>query len=242
MKDNLELKKFEKEYVNGTYNLIEQKVFFNSKIMDIEDEIIIDNKSIQYYQIIDNNDDFGFGYQYYTKISKEKFEFLDVIVLKKSNHSITLLQQDDVDKMYNTKWSININSRNILREYLFAKVKEYRTFKTLKSSDFLNKNINASIYDYINNNILDRYMVSKTNLYIKYVNITDNSVISETIKQYNPKYDHSVKNDINYVKNANTLQSNTADVLSDIIINYSQTKPSTEYKFDYYYEIIFNKI
>ena len=242
MKDNLELKKFEKEYVNGTYNLIEQKVFFNSKIMDIEDEIIIDNKSIQYYQIIDNNDDFGYGYQYYIKTTKEKFEFLDVIVLKKNNHSITLLQQDDVDKMYNTKWSININTKNILREYLFAKIKEYRTFKTIKSSDFLNKNINTSIYDYINNNILDRYMVYKTNLYIKYINITDNSVISETIKQYDPKYDYSVKNANNYVKNANTLQLDTSDSLSNMIINYSQTKPSTEYKFDYYYEIIFRKI
>lgn len=243
MKDNLELKKFERENINGSFNLFEQKTFFNSKIMDIEDNIIIDDKSIQYYQVIDDNE-FGIGYQYKEmNQNKEGFILFDMINTKKENHIISLLQQSDVDKMYNTKWSITINVKNILREYLFSIIKKQRTFKSIKSENFINKNINQSIYTYIDNNLLDRYEISQTNLYVKYYNIKNNDVFVTTLlKQYNPLYDGDIKSDDTYVKNINIIQNNLTDSLANIIINYSQTKPSTEYKFDYYYEIIYKKI
>ena len=51
MKDNLMLEKYETESINGTFNLSEEKTFFNTKVMDIEDEVHIIDKSIQYFQV-----------------------------------------------------------------------------------------------------------------------------------------------------------------------------------------------
>lgn len=245
MRDNLQLKYFEKENVNGTYNLYEEATFFNSKIMDIEDEIIIDDKSIQYYQV-DEDKEIGIGYQYQDSqlsLYNEKFKLLDLVNLKLSNHTINLVQQTKIDLKSNTKWEIKIDARTILKEYLFANIKRRRTFKSLKPNNFTNKNINESIYDYISANLLDRYQVSNVNLYIKYIDIKDNSrFISQLLKQYDPQYKLEVNDDEYYVKNANIEQKNLTDFLAEVKLNYSQIKSSTDYKFDYYYEILYKKI
>lgn len=245
MKDNLRLKYFDTETVNGSFNLKEEATFFNSKIMDIEDEILISDKSIQYYHLKDVNTEnkLGEGYQYSEQNINEEFELLSMNTLKNEYHNIKLLQQNDIDAIYNTKWVLNIDVKNILREYLFARIKEARTFKSMSKFDFVNIDINQSLYNYINLNILDRYYVKEVLLYIDYVDIkTSNSNQNKTLLQYDPQYKGELK-DVQYlVKNANVEQNSGSDTLSEVRVNYSQVKSSTDYKFDYYYEILFEKI
>lgn len=254
MKENLILKQFTKENVNGTFNLLEEETFFGSKVMEIEDDIIINDKSVQYFQYfytpITSDDVTGQtlaknnGYQYF-ELSQfvEDLFILDVVDLKLNNHTIIKTQQNEIDEKNNTKWLINIDIKNTLKEYLFSKIKERRTFKSLKYTNFLNNNINESVYNYIIQNLLDRYEFNYIDFYIKYTNITSNTIYSNlTLKQYDPQFDSSIELLDNRVTNVNVEINNYIDSLAPVKINYFQTKPSTEYKFDYYFNIHFRKI
>lgn len=247
MKDNIQLKKFQTESVNGTFNIKNEKNYFCSVLMEIEDYITIDNSSIQYYQyqnIIDGDDTvYGNGFQSFEKKSDTEFNLLELYNLKLNNHSINLVKQSENDMNYNTKWKITINVKNILSEYLYAKIKEQRIFKCMRKDNFINKNINKSIYEYISINILDRYEIDKIDMYIKYYDINTNDRFnSETVKKYNPIYKLDVYNDTNLIKNMNIERKNTTDSLADVYVNYSQIKPSTDYVFYYYFNIIYKKI
>lgn len=254
MKENLILKKFIKEPVNGTFNLLEEISFFGAKIMDIEDNISITDHSVQYfqswYQVTDPNDSIqqelakSNGYQFYElNLFEEDLFILDTVALKFDNHTITKMQQNDLDNKYNTRWEIVVDIKTILREYLFAKIKEQRTFKSLKYSNFMNNNINESIRQYINLNLLDRYKFDGVDLYINYIDIKNNSVYNNlTLKQYDPVYDSSIELPENLVANANVQINNYIDPISTVRITYFQTMPSTNYKFEYYFNIKYQKI
>lgn len=247
MKDNIQLKKFDTETVNGTFNIKSEKNYFCSVLMEIEDSITIDNTSVQYYQFknTQNSEDsiHGKGYQSFDKKTDTEFNLLELYKLKNDNHTISLLNQTESDMNYNTKWKITMNVKNILSEYLFAKIKEQRIFKCMRKDDFINKNINKSIYEYISNNILDRYEVDRIDMYIKYYDINvDDKYNSETVKKYNPLYKLEIYEESNIVKNINIERKSVTDSLSDVYVNYSQTKPSTDYVFYYYFNIIYKKI
>ena len=128
-------------------------------------------------------------------------------------------------------------------EYLFGKIKEARTFKSLSYKKFNNNNINKSIYEYIDKNILDRYEFDSVELYIKYIDIKNNAVYTSLPhKQYDPKYNQSVEQEEYKVTNANMKLNLFLDKLAPIKINYYQTKPGLDYKFDYYFNVHFKKI
>lgn len=253
MKDNLQLKKFVTENINGTFNLLEESTIFGSKVMDIEDDIYINDKSIQYFQYFHEITSTGIteqelaknnGYQFYNfNQYEEDLYIMDVVALKDTYHTISKLQQSEIDNKLNTKWKITIKIKDILKEYLFAKIKEYRTFKALSYINFQNNNINDSIYNYININLLDRYKFDRLDLFINYINIKDNTIYSNLIlKQYDPKYNSAIELPGFKVTNINLETSNYLDLLADININYSQIKPSSDFKFDYYFNIYYKKI
>lgn len=254
MKENLILKKYKKEKVNGTFNLLEEETFFGCKAMEIEDSINIDDKGIQYYQYFYNINDINNtievekaknnGYQY-NEINEflESFFLLDTVDLKLKNHTIRKQHQTEIDEQNNTKWIIEIDTKNILIEYLFAKIKKRRTFRSIRYDNFINNDINNSIREYIKLNLLDRYKFSSLDFFVKYSDIRDNSIFDNNLlKQFDPLF----KSDINLLKykenNVNVKIENFIDSLANIEINYFQIKPSTRYKFDYYFNIHFVKI
>ncbi|NPV12883.1 MAG: hypothetical protein HPY57_14015 [Ignavibacteria bacterium] len=253
MKETLILKKFKKEPVYGTFNLLEEETFFGSKIMELEDQIIINDKSVQYFQYFFNalpGDITGQtlaknnGYQY-SQLNKlvETFYLLDMVDLKLQNHAIYKATQTSKDEKYNTKWVIDVNIKNILREYLFAKIKERRTFKSITHDRFLNKDINKSIYEYIDVNLLDRYSFQYIDFYIRYVDIKNNTVwLDTTFKQFDPQFRSDIELDEYKNQSVNVEIANFIDPLANLKINYFQTKPSTDYKFDYYFNIYYKKI
>jgi hypothetical protein len=238
MKENLILKQFETERVNGTYELEEFKWFFGSKMLEIEDEIIIDDKTIQY------SEEEKTGFQYYDSESRgvnEMFSTPNLNSLKEENNSISLLPQNETTLKNNTKWKIKINMKNIIINYIFYKLKESRTFKGLSKDNFLNKNINLSIKNYIKLNVVDRYKYKNIDLYIKYNNIEQSqNVLSETKLQFKTNFNPLIKEKTNLIKdyttNNESLRITTLDVL------YNQIRPSDKYNFDYYFDLYFEKI
>jgi len=254
MKDNLMLKKYATEVVKGSFNLLEEKSFFGSKVMDVEDEISITDISTQYFQYYyDVTDSTNLiqiekaknnGYQYQVlNTYQEKIYLLDVVQLKNDNHTITTGLQSKVDKIHNTKWEINIDIKNILTEYLFSKIKESRTFKSLSYDYFSNNNINKSIYEYISNNLLDRYEFSNIDFYVKYISIKNNIYSNFTLKQFDPMFNQVIELPEYKISNVNIVNiNNLIDKLVSIELNYFQTKSSSEYKFDWYYNLHFKKI
>ena len=220
---------FNKNNVYGTYNMVEESNFFGAKMLEIEDSILIGSQNIIYYQ----------------KANGEQLDFdtettLDSIIYsssedKKSNHKITI---DESQTKYNldnnTKWIIDIDIKKILSNYLFAELKRYRTFEGIKTDMTLYNDVNVAIKKYIEFNVLNRYKLSTIELYVNYTDLRNQNVLrykniwNENI--FKPEYK------LSKVQTVSDFNQNTLRVL------FNQEKPSSTYKFDYFFNLLFVKI
>jgi hypothetical protein len=238
MKSNMILKKYRTTDVKGTFNLRELSTFFGSKLIEIEDKIQINGLTIQYYQRASD------GFQFYdlaTLGGTESIFTLNLNELKAENHVVELFQQTEINLLNNTRWRFTIDLTKILTEYLFARLKERRTFKAIQSEDLFQKVINSAIYNYIDYNIIDRYRFTSIDFYVAYSNILTTQKVASSVKlQYDPQWNLNVKKNNNLVNNLNIVSNN--DNLGNLVFNYNQIKPSTDYRFDYYFELHFEKL
>lgn len=240
MKNNLILKKFSTNSVPGTMNQKELRTFFGGKIIYSEDNIYINNDSINFSQVVS---DINNGYQYYDVSlakNKEMNYYENLTDLKANNQSISLFSQNSTSLNNNTKWEITINGSAILKDYLFFKIKEQRVFKNIKSDEVYSNDINNAIYEYITANIFGRYRLNKIDFYVNYYDIKKQSIQDNIFLQYNPNFDVSV------YKSENLSNMNIAGFdpykFDLITIQYSQSKPSNQYSFNYYFDLNFTKI
>ena len=242
MKSNLILAQYQTTPVIGTFSTLEDKTFLGSKMLEIEDSIIIDTSYIQYSQFTGNTD--NLGYQYYIQdLVKESLSVLDLTTLKSDNHTINTDSQSDADYQNNTRWILNIDIKDILKQYLFAKIKENRTFRCIYFNDFTNKNINSSILEYIENNVLNRYKFTNIDFYVKYYEILINqNIYSQSFIKYNPKFDKNLRIDSNIIKTVSVKNYDNILTATNVTVSYNQTKPATQYKFDYYFDLNFVRI
>ena len=235
------LKKFTVTYVSGTVSEKEMRHVFGSKMIEIEDVITIDDKSIQYSDVI--TDDNNNGFQNFQYDSNEQIQIIDLYTLKNDYSNISLQSQSDLDKINNTKWVLNINVKKILQEYLFYKLKESRTFRCIYYEDLYGYNVNTFIKKYIDENILNRYQFDSVKLYVKYINLlSDNDIYSSIKLKYNPIFTRTANSNDNIIKNANIGEIDDILYLDNLEVYYNQTKKSTEYKFDYYFDIVYKKV
>jgi hypothetical protein len=240
MKNNLILKKFSTNSVPGTMNQKELRTFFGGKIIYSEDNIYINNDSINFSQVVS---DVNNGYQYYDVSlvkNKEVNYYENLTDLKANNQSISLFSQNSASLNNNTKWEITINGSTILKDYLFFKIKEQRVFKNINSDEVYSNDINNAIYEYINANIFGRYRLNKIDFYVNYYDIKTQSIQDNIYLQYNPNFD------VNVYKSENLSNMNIAGFdpykFDLITIQYSQSKPSNQYSFNYYFDLNFTKI
>jgi len=243
MKSNLILKKFDTEPVTGSMNIYDLRTFFGGKVAFIEDTININSDAIEFSYVYGGNQT---GYQYYDKDSTPEeweTEYIENLTdLKDNNHSISLLNQTDINLNTNTRWKIEIDARKILRDYLFFKFRESRIFQVIKYNELYNKGINSTIYNYINNNILNNYKFDSIDLYIVYSDIPKTQSIKKNILlQFEPNFTEDVYSITNKISNFNVVNVDEF-VFDNIIINYFQIKSSNVYKFDYYFDLNFIKI
>lgn len=222
------------EYYNnnvyGTFNMVEESNFFNAKMLEIEDSIKIENQDIIYYQ----------------KLNGEQIDFsiessLDSYVYSSSEDKLTnhTLVIDEAQTPYqlerNTKWLMHIDLKSILSNYLFATLKSFRTFEGVKNDMNRYNDVNVAMRNYINFNVLDRYQYKSIDLYISYTDLR-----SQNLLRYKNTWN------VNIPKNDTTkftkIQTETAYDYSSVTLTFNQDKPSSDYNFEYYFDILFEKI
>lgn len=234
------IQQYRKEPVIGTKTAKEIKSFFGTNLIDIEDEIVISDISIQYS---DRSSD---HYQYYdltTMVSEQETTMLRSLDdIKYENHSIDLyrLNYSDYD---NLQWNYVVKARNILKEYLFSRLKESRIMKSIDKNQTPKNNINTFIYDYIELNLLDRYNIDNIVFYIQYKNVIDDgNTFNNNYTIKNPTFNKNSYKIENITKDVRILTTDYMNNLGDVNMVYYQIKNAIQYTFDYYFIISYKKI
>ena len=215
--------------INGTFNMVEESNFFAAKMLEVEDSIYVSNQNIIYYQR-------STGEQ--IDLAIESSLKTQVYIASDSMYSYQKIYIDesqlDYQKESNTKWIIDVNLKSILSDYLFATLKRYRTFEGIFNNMTKTNDINTSIRDYISSNVMNRYKFSKIDLYISYKYLR-----SQNDLKYKNTWNQSI------ISESNILKKKQVDLSfddSNLKILFTQEKPSNLYNFDYYFNILFEKI
>ena len=229
MRRNYISPEFEYKEVFGTYNMVEESNFFGAKMLEIEDNILINNQNVIYYQM-PNGEQLDLSventlqsYVYSSSIDKEKNQILSIDT-----------SQTEYTKENLTNWYLDINIKEILTSYIFSELKRYRTFEGIRTNMNSYNDINAAIKGYITYNIIDRYKLSRIDLYIKYKDLRSQNLL---------RYKNSWNDDI--VNPSNKLTKFQSEISSDgsyTRITFNQQKPSSSYAYEYFFNLYFEKL
>jgi hypothetical protein len=223
---------YQNRSVYGTLNMVEESTFFGSKMLEIEDSIIIDNQDIIYYQRpngeqLELSVESSLDSYIYSPGSNTGDKF--------RNHSLII---DEAQPKYqldnNTRWILTIDLETIFTNYLFATLKKYRTFEGVKNDMTIFNDVNVAINSYTKSNILDRYKYKGVELYVKYQDLRNQNLL-----KYNNTWSTNII-DKNF--RLTKIQTETEFDESSVRITFNQEKPSSNYKFEYYFNILFEKI
>lgn len=221
---------FDHKEVYGTLNMVEESNFFGAKMLEIEDSVLISNQNIIYYQMPS-------GEQLDLSIENTLQSYVySSIDDKYNNHQLIIDEsQTTYSKENLTTWILEIKLKDILSNYIFSELKRWRTFEGMRLNMTLDNDVNNSIRNYINNNVIDRYKLSRVDLFIEYKDLR-----SQNILRYENSWNQEVSNNL---KNKNiNFQSDTYSDGSYTKITFSQEMPSSLYSFDYFFNIIFEKV
>ena len=231
MRRNYISPEFEYRKVFGTLNMKEESTFFGSKMLEIEDIIELHNQGIIYYQNSNNE-----------QIDLDIERSLNPIVYsasddKKNNHTLVIDEsQSDPQRNNLTKYIMTINLKNILENYIFATLKQYRTFEDVRNTMCYTRDVNFSIKEYVIKNVLDRYKFDKVELYMRYVDLRDQNVRRFVNTWY-------TSNDIISSEYLNKkIQTDTEFDQSSISVLFNQDKSSQQYSFEYYFKLFWVKL
>lgn len=218
------------EFVNskiyGSFNSYEESNFFGSKMLEIEDLVDIIDQNIIYYQNSKNEQIDVNVETAQNSIIYSSFEN------KNQNHVLTIDDsQLDSQKKSNTRWLLDIDLKSILTEFVFANVKKERTFQSLTNDMVVSKDVNVFIRNYITNNVLDRYKISKIDLYVDYLDLK-----SEDNFQYKNLFDKRTFNKLT------RFQTETNYNSTKTRLTFNQEQTSKDWSFKYLFNLKFVKI
>jgi hypothetical protein len=215
--------------IYGTYNMLEESNFFSAKMLDVEDSIYLSNQNIIYYQKL-NGEQIDLAIE--SSLPSYVYSASDNM---KTHQTISLDEsQYQYQKESNTKWILDINVNHILSDYLFAILKKYRTFEGISNNMTRENDVNTSVRDYISKNVLNRYKLSRLDLYVSYTDLR-----SQNVLRYKNTWNPNIVSDTNLLSKKQT-DSSYDD--SQIKVLFTQEKPSSQFNFDYYFNILFEKI
>jgi hypothetical protein len=225
MRRNYISPEFKYNKVLGTYNMVENPSLFGSKVLEVEDKITIDSNFIQWYQRssgeqIDQNSEINFG-----------VSTLDVVNLKKVNSTLELDKSiSESTRDQNPRWILTINLKNILSEYLFATLKNWRTFEGVENYMTLNNNVDVSIREYINQNVLNRFSLDRVELFL---------INEDFVKNGGLKYQNTFDQNVN--QPFTKFESETDPNQTDVVIKFYQGSSALKSNLRYYYNIYYSK-
>lgn len=229
MRRNYISPEFESKEVFGTYNMVEESNFFGAKMLEIEDSILINNQNIIYYQM-PNGEQLDLSventlqsYVYSASNAKEKNQILTIDPT-----------QTEYTKENLTTWTLDLNLKGMLSDYLFAELKRWRTFEGIRTNMNSYNDVNTAINNYINLNVIDRYKLSRIDLYLRYKDLRSQNLL---------RYKNAWNSDIVSPSNINTkFQSEMSVDGGYTKITFSQQQPSSLYTFEYYFNLYFEKL
>jgi hypothetical protein len=216
----------------GTYDMTESSSLLGSKMLEIEDELDLHNQSIIYYQ----------------NLQKEQIDLsvessLPAIIYsvsddKKSKHTLSINDtQNEFQRNGNTKYILTIQLQELLTNYIFATLKNSRTFEGIRNKMCKKNDVDVSISEYIIKNVLNRYKLDKIDLYLKY-----NDLRLQTALRFSNKWSSDIDSISTSYYLLKKLEIDTSFDLSSAKINFNQEKSSQSYNFDYYFKLNFKKI
>lgn len=221
---------FDHKEVYGTYNMVEESNFFGAKMLEIEDSIYVANQNIIYYQMqtgeqldlsVENT------LQSYVYSSSDD---------KKANHQLIVDEtQSSYAKENLTNWILEIKPKEILSNYIYGELKRWRTFEGIRKGMTSANDVNVAVKSYISNNVLDRYKLSRVDLYIQYKDLRSQSLLRYK-NVWNPEIANSPQN------KTTKFQSEESSDGSYLKISFNQAQPSSTYSFEYFYNLYFEKI
>jgi len=222
---------FEYNRVFGTLNMKEESSFFGSKMLEIEDSLELHNQGIVYFQNLLNE-------QLDLDVEKTSNPIIYLVGDdKKTNHTLVLDDsQNDFQKNGLTKYIITIDLKAILENYLFAILKQYRTFEGVRNSMCSTKDVNFSIRNYITKNVVDRYKFDKIELYVRYQDLRD-----QNLRRYSNVWASDESISVKEYLNSK-VQTDTEFDFSSIRVLFNQEKSSQEYNFEYYFKLFWVKL
>lgn len=232
MKVNHISPEFNYSKVNGTLAMTEKKSFFGSKLLNFEDQIDITSQNLIYYQNSTNEQ---------LNLSVESFNdpnIYDTDNDKLINSKLIIdNSQPKSQKDDKTAWILTINYKTILINYLFAEFKKWRTFEGVKNNMCLSNDVNKSIKEYITTNLISRYDLDKTDIFINYLSLENNSVTNNL--RLKNTWDPNIVSDILLLK---SFETNNDLINGVLTINFNQEKTSLLYNYKYYYNLYFKKL
>jgi hypothetical protein len=215
--------------VYGTFNMKESINYYGSKMLEIEDFIYLDTINLVYYENVNGeqinltSENILEPHLYSSTESKNKYHTI-----------IKDLSQSDYQLNNSTNWIIEIDLKNTLLDYIFSQMKKMRTFQGIKNNMVIYKDVNTSLKNYIILNTIDRYKLSKVDLYISYNDLRNNTTLKHQVK-----FDESIYDPLNKLIK---FQTETEWDNSSIKVIFNQEKPSSLYNFNYYFNLFFEKI
>lgn len=221
---------FEYVPVYGTFNMNEESSFFGSKMLEIADSIEIKNENIIYYQNAN-------GEQLNESVELALPQIVyDTVADKQTNHTLTIDDsQTEIQKNGNAKWILDVNIRAVLRNYIFANLKKFRTFESVQNLMVKDKNVNSAILNYIDNNVLNRYKFERIEFFYKPVDL-----LSVGGLKYKNTYDVNIELVPNTVYPK--IQTETDPEYIDVRVIFFQDKPASQFSFKYYFNLYFEKL
>ena len=129
---------------------------------------------------------------------------------------------------------MDVNLQSILTDYVFAELKNNRTFEGVRSNMTIYNDVNIAVRDYVEQNVLNRYKLSRFDLFIKYVDLR-----GQNVRRFQNVWDSNVATD---EYSNRKFQTVTDYNQRNVRVTFSQEKPSTQFKFDYFFNLFFEKI
>lgn len=256
MRKSFLTKEYSIEPINGTFNMKEQKAFFSSKILEIEDTMYVGDNNISWNESSDNTQ--GIRLEDVTKTFNSE-------LVKLNNHTIRFYpNQTEQQKKEFTTWEFKFNIREIINQYLFTQLKSNRTFNGIDNSKTIRNSIDTAINSYIKENVFNRIKFYNIVLYVQYYKIGEEQgyLDENNNKVIGLQYDNKFRSGI-ITPNPNSGEDSTLyqirirnhrdnikvknfqltiDPNQDVAtVIYKQTQSSLNYKFDYYYDVIWVK-
>lgn len=257
MRKSFLTKEYSLEELNGTFEMKELRNFFSSKILEIEDEMLVGDNNIIWQE--NANQTQGIGIDTENRI-------LNTFDLKTDNHTIRLQpNQSDQQKREFTRWEFTFNIRQIITQYLFAQLKKNRTFEGIDNNKTFKGSVDRAIRQYIRKNVFPRIEFARVDLYIQYYKLGeaipglfDQNNEPIIALQYQPNFRDGIINPIplsgetttEYNQRVGTLktdilttnfQLNTDARENVATMVFKQKENSLDYKFDYYFDIVWRK-